>query len=182
MTIRRIAALCLMLVVAAAALNHSLTGVDAHGGTRVLRTEAGPYHIEAYVTREGTLIDESIRLTSISSGQPVFGAAVALFLEDQSGAKLGPMLARPIGEVYEVRYQPQDGSGWNVLVEIQGQDGSVAIRHPYRVPSDSGWGGRPGLLLNLLLLGLLVAAVVILPRLGRGRRRQSPTDSTIARG
>ena len=107
-------------------------------------------------------------------------AAVALTLENQSGARVGPILARPIGEIYEVRYHPQDGSGWNVLVEIQGPDGSATVRHPYRAPSDSGWGGRPGLLLNLLLLGLLVAAVVVLPRLGRGRRRRAPSDSTVA--
>src|SRR5215211_4896794 len=129
MTIRRLAAFSLVLVVTVAALIQSPAGVDAHGGTRVLRTEAGPYHIEAYVTREGALIDESIRLTNTSSDQPVLGAAVALSLEDQSGSRLGPMLARPIGEIYEVRYQPQDGSGWNVLVEIQGPDGNAAVRH-----------------------------------------------------
>jgi hypothetical protein len=180
MTIRRLVALSLALVVATAALIQSPAGAAAHGGTRVLRTEAGPYHIEASVTQEGSLIDESIRLTSVSSGQPVLDAAVALTLENRSGARVGPMLARPVGEIYEVRYQPQDGSGWNVLVEIQGPDGSATVHHPYRRPSDSGWGGRPGLLLNLLLLGLLIAAVIVLPRLGRGRRRRAPADSTVA--
>ena len=89
MTIRRFAAFTLALVGAAVVMAASPAWVAAHGGTRVLRSEVGPYHIEAYVSREGSLIDESIRLTSISSHQPVLGAAIALTLEDQAGARLG---------------------------------------------------------------------------------------------
>ncbi|MGE0543425.1 MAG: hypothetical protein AB7R89_24965 [Dehalococcoidia bacterium] len=168
------------LVVAATVIAASPDEVAAHGGARVLRTESGPYHVEASVTREGSLIDESIRLTNATTHQLVLGAAVALTLEGASGERIGPILARPVGEVYEVRYQPRDGDGWNVLIEIQGPDGGATVRHPYRAPSDSGWSGRPGLLLNLLLIVLLVAAVVIVPRLGRGRRH-APADSTAAR-
>jgi hypothetical protein len=177
MTARRLTAISIALLLAAIAMAASPDQLAAHGGTRVLRAEAGPYHVEASVTREGSLIDESIRLTNLTTDQPVLGAAVALTLESESGERLGPLLARPAGEIYEVRYQPREGDGWIVLIEIQGPDGSAAVRHPYRAPSDSGWSGRPGLLLNLLLVALLIAAVVILPRLGR---RHAPTDTPAA--
>lgn len=176
---RAVVALSFVLAVAAAVAVPA--GVGAHGGTRVLRADAGPYHVEAFVTREGSLIDETIVLTDADSDRTVLGAAVAITLEDASGERMGPMIARPVGDTYEVRYPPQEGDGWNVLIEIQGPDGAAAVRHAYRAPQDSGWGGRPGLLLNLLLLGLLVTTVIVLPRFGRWRRGKAPADTTAVR-
>lgn len=83
----------------------------AHGGTRVLHTDAGPYRVEAFVTREASGIDESVILSDIESGRPVTNA------------------------------------------------------------------GRPGLLLNLFLVALLLTAVLLVPRLGRLRRSASPAGA-----
>lgn len=143
--------------------------VRSHGGNRVVEVVAGPYIISAFVSHAGDQIDETVGVIDDASKEVVKHATVTLSLE-RGEERRGPFLTRPLDGSYEARYPAPDGDGWTVLVEVQGPQGSAAVRHPYRAPGGDGIGGRLGLLLNFTVLALLLAAVFVLPRWGRTRR------------
>jgi hypothetical protein len=169
---RIVAPLAILLLLAS-------TGVAAaHGGDRVLQTVVDRYRIEVWVTRSGSMIDESVTVLNTQTGRPLTSATVTLTLDGADGQRIGPLIARGFGGIYEVLYPPQNEGVWTVLIEIVGPDGAVSVSHPYHTPSDSGGlGGRPGLVLNLLLAALVVAVVVLLPRMGRAARTPASSAS-----
>jgi hypothetical protein len=156
-------------------------GAAAHGGRRVLETTAGPYRIEATISRAGDLVDETVAVTDAGSGRPVAGATVALMLEEEHGEIAGPFLATRAGGRHEARYpRPPDGR-WTVLIEVRSSLGDATARHPYQPPPGGVWTGRTAALINLVVIVALVAAVFVLPRLGRRSRRTAPRGEGAAR-
>jgi hypothetical protein len=170
-------ALTVLLVALITAL--SAVAANAHGGNRVVEVVAGPYIISAFVSHAAGQIDETVGVIDAESRAPVRDATVAITLE-RDGERIGPFVARSLDGSYEVRYPRPDGDRWSVLIEVNGPNGSAAARHAYRSPAGDGWSGPTGLLINLLLLALLVAGAVLLPRLGRPtRRKRAPADGTL---
>lgn len=169
------AAWALALLVALSALLP--VALAAHGGNRIVEVVAGPYIISASVSRAGGQIDETVGVIDESSKEVVRNAAVSLSLE-RDGERRGPFPARPLDGGYEARYPPPEGEGWTVVIEVQGPAGNATVRHPYRAPDDDGIGGRAGLLLNIGLLALLLTAVFLVPRLGRGPSPPAPSPSS----
>lgn len=149
MTRHGLLALALILLVAP-------SPVSAHGGRLALRTTAGPYRIEAVVSRIGGTIDESVTVRAAVTGQAVTAAAITISLAHQDGRTLGPFVAHGTGGVYEARYPPPPGtSGWTVTIAISGPLGDAEAQHAYL---DPGGGNSP-----LLTIVAGVALFVVLP-------------------
>jgi hypothetical protein len=153
----------------------------AHGGRRVLQTTAGPYRIEATIARAGELVDETVVVADAVSGRPVGGAAVALVLEEEHGQAAGPFLAARAGDAYEVRYPRAPDGRWTVLIEVRSSLGDATARHPYQPPPGGLWTGRAAVLINALVVVALVAAVFLIPRLGRRPGGTAPRGEQAAR-
>jgi hypothetical protein len=151
----RLAALPALLVIAALLATAWPLNAHAHGGRIALRTTAGPYRIEAVVSRTGGMIDESITLTEAATGQVVQAGVVSVTLTHPDGRTLGPFVARGAAGVFEARYPPPEGVGWTVTLAIAGPAGTAEASHPYRAP---GGGGSP-----LLTVIAGVALFVVMP-------------------
>ena len=126
----------------------------AHGGRLALRTTAGPYRIEAVVSRTAGMIDESVTLTETATGQLVSTGVVTLTLSHTDGGALGPFVARGAAGVFEARYPAPEGGGWTVVVAVSGPAGAAEASHPYRAP-----GGADSPLLTIVA-GVLLFVVM----------------------
>lgn len=173
--------LFLVALLLAVALPTSARDAGAHGGRRVLQTTAGPYRIEATVARAGDLVDETVAVEDAVGGRPVAGATVALALREAGGQTIGPFLAAPVGSGYEARYPPPEDGRWTVLIEVRSSLGDASASHPYQSPPGGIWTGRTALLVNALVAVALVAAVFVVPRLGRRQRAASTGREEAAR-
>jgi hypothetical protein len=148
----------LLLVAALAACLPVAAG--AHGGTRTVHTTAGPYRVEAYVSRFGSEVDESVLVSDAVSGQALAALVVTLTLRRGSDTR-GPFPARLAGGQFEARYPTPDGNGWNVTIAIDGPKGSATVEHAYVDPAS----GRGGELLNLGMVVILMAGTFLAYRL-----------------
>lgn len=143
--------------------------VQAHGGVTVVRTTAGPYRIEATVTRRGGRIDETIVVLEDETLEPVSSAQVAVTLVARDGQQAGPLVARSLGTGFEVLYPPPEGNaGWRVRITVvgAGQAEPVEVEHPFQAPGQE-WAvgsGMGGLVLAVLGIAIPVGIVLLLLR------------------
>jgi hypothetical protein len=144
----------------------------AHGGRLAFTLRAGPYAVQAYVSRADTSIDETLLLTDAAGGRPISGGVVLLTLENERQASRGPFTGRLVGGGFEVLFPPPSGSGWTIAIEIQGPLGPATASHPYVAP-ESGAGDWAVLAAALLAL---VVAPFLARRWWRGRHRSEQAE------
>ncbi len=139
----------------------------AHGGSLVFSGDRGPYQIRAFAVLYDGLLDYSIDLRELGSGERVTGAQISIMALTPEGL-LGPWDAIYTGTVYEMIERAPDDVDWTIQVDVTGGPGATTYAHRLQItPGTWVW---PTIAVGVAF-ALAVAAHVHTGRKRRARAR-----------